>query len=345
MEFPNFIKANKHASTHREKANTSGTILEDFSQYKDIDPSLHKYFFDHQFKIEKSGNMDYHVYARTIWEQLIGEITPDNQKSFESFENSMIIGLHNIDMTPHVYDHVTESLAGLIAKYQKSVKNVALWSTGDVEATGYQIEKINRSKIIMSYYKALKSELPKEEAGKIMREKTSYMVADNKFKGLAEYSLNAIEKNPNEKIKIVILEDSRGNFDKAPRVLAEALGDKASQVEIIPIWATYSREGQQAESKAVSSYDATTNLIKQKENLNAINTFRNLLDENRFGPIFEGAHVFVDFDGVVGNNISMRDEQAKVIYNALMTATISNTGLTEKEISEDIKSKINSLEK
>lgn len=235
MEFPNFLKANKHASAHREKANASGAGQVDLEQFENIDPVIHKYFFDHQFKVEKGGNMDYHTYARTMWEQLIGDITPQNQKSFESFESSMILSLHNIDMEPHVYKHVTENLAGLISKYQKSVKNVALWSTGDVEATGYQVEKINKSNIIKFYYQALKAELPKEEASSILREQTSYMVADNKFKGLAEYAKNALEKNPDEKLKIVIIEDSRGNFEKASKSLGEALGDKASQIEIAPI--------------------------------------------------------------------------------------------------------------
>jgi hypothetical protein len=345
MEFKNFIKARNQAKEHKQKAE-QGAKVENEQKFTDIDPKIFKYFFDHQYKIEKGaastgkGGMDYHIYARRMWEELIGDVNPENQEFFNQFENSMILGLHKIDMEPLVYEHVVQSLAELVKKYQKNLKHLALWSTGDVEGTGYQVGKVDSSKIVQAFKKALKTELPKGQAGEVMKEKTSFLVLDNKLQALVQYATKALETNHDEKLKIVIIEDSRKNFEKVQNALVGELGDKYKQVELIPIWATYSREGQQAEKKASSSPDEKSSLKIQKEYLNAINSFDELLDTDRFESIFKDAHVFVDFDGVIGNNIQMREEQAKAIYGALMQAAISSTGLTEQELVEKMKSKI-----
>lgn len=345
MQFKNFFDAAGHAESNRQKAESGATV--ERQQFGSIDPALFKYFFDLQVNLEKereSGgeNMNYHTYARRMWEKLIGDINPQNEEFFHQFENTMILGLHKIDMKPMVYEHVTEQLAALVKQYKESIKHLALWSTGDVEATGYQVGKVSSSGIIKGFSKALKNELPEGTVGEFMKEKTSYLVADNKFKAFTEYVTEALNKHHDEEIKIVIIEDSRKNFDKAREALVKDLGEKASKVQIIPIWVTYSREGQQAEKKALSP-DEKLKLEKQKVNLNAINSFKDLLNTKHFESIFKDAHVFVDFDGVIGDNISMREEQARATYDALMGAVISNTGMTEQEIINKMKSKIQTL--
>lgn len=345
MEFKNFLEARKHAKEHKQKAK-QGAEVENRQKFMDIDLKIFKYFFDHQYKIEKGaeatgkGGMDYHVYARRMWEELIGDINSENQEFFQQFENTMIANLHGIDMQPLVYEHVVQSLAELVKKYQKNIKHISLWSTGDVEGTGYQVGKVETSKIVQAFHKALKIELPREQVGKIMKEQTSFFVLDNKLQALVQYATKALETNNDEKLKIVVIEDSRKNFEKVRNALANELGEKYKQVELVPIWATYSREGQQAEKKASSSPDEKSSLEKQKGELNAINSFEELLDTNRFESILKDAHVFVDFDGVIGDNIQMREEQAKTIYNALMQPAILSTGLTEQELVEKIKNKI-----
>jgi hypothetical protein len=345
MQFKNFIEARKQAKEHKQKAE-KGAEVGNGQKFGNMDPVIFKYFFDHQYKIEKGaaatgkGGMDYHIYARKMWEELIGDINSENQEFFNQFENTMILGLHKIDMEPLVYEHVAQSLTELVKKYQNNIKHIALWSTGDVEGTGYQVGKVESSKIVQAFHKALKIELPREQVGKIMKEQTSFFVLDNKLQALVQYATEALETNQGEKLKIVVIEDSRKNFEKVQNALVGELGDKYKQVELIPIWATYSREGQQAEKKASSSPDEKSSFKIQKEYLNAINSFDELLDTDRFESIFKDAHVFVDFDGVIGDNIQMREEQAKAIYSTLMRNAILSTGLTEQELVEKMKSKI-----
>ncbi len=344
MQFK-FPEAMRHFKEEKKKAREkaspdTGPKIE----AKDIDPVIYKYFFDHQGKVEKVGEkkktgMNYNVYAERMWEELVGDINGDNQNLFEQFKNSLILSLHNIDMSILVYPHVAESMVALVKKYQNKIKHIALWSTGDVEATGYQVGKINSSKIISAYHKALKKVLPeKGEAQRIMQEETSYMVADRKFESFIEYIQQALEKNGGNELKVVMIEDSRKNFDKAVSVMTEVLGEKIKQVKFIPIWAMYSREGQQAEKSGESGLESRV------ADLNAIRSFDDLLDD-RFSNILEGAHLFVDFDGVIGDNVVMRDEQAKATYRALLGPALSSTGLDEKELVARIKSRITNLGK
>ncbi|MFA6000225.1 MAG: hypothetical protein WC783_04620 [Candidatus Paceibacterota bacterium] len=342
MQFRNFSEAHRHAKDNKRKAEPGAE--REGGQFASVDPKIFKYFFDHQSKIEKEGErvgsgMDYHLYARNLWEDLIGEIDQENEELFQQFKNTMIVGLHEIDMRPMVYGHVQENLAQLVRQYIGLIRHIALWSTGDVEATGYQVGKISSSQIIKDFHKALKAELPNGQAGDFMREKTSYFVADNKFASLSNYVVGEIDKNPNKDLKIVIIEDSKKNFDKVKETLARNLGEYASRVQVIPIWVTYSREGTQDEEKAVTP-EEKDKLAETKSTLNAIHSFAELLDEPRFGSVLQDAHVFVDFDGVIGNNIAMREEQARVIYGALMNAGIKATGLSEKELVEKIKDNI-----
>jgi hypothetical protein len=343
MQFKNFFEAAGHAKANRQKAESNLT-LDRGGQFGPVDPALVKYFFDLQAKIEKEGEqsgggMDYHIFARRMWEELVGEIDQQNEKLFHQFENALIFGLHSIDMKPLVYEHVTEQLAALIKQYKESIKHLALWSTGDVTVTGYQAGKINSSGIIKRFSKTLQAELPEGQVGEFMKEKTSYMVADNKFKAFTEYATEALRKNPDENLKIVIVEDSKKNFDKAREYLEKDLGEKATKVQIIPVWVTYSREGKLDEAKAISP-DEKQKLEELKISLNSINDFGELLNTERFGDILKDAHLFVDFDGVIGSNIPMREEQAKVTYGALMQTAILSTGSTEQELVEKMKSRI-----
>ncbi len=346
MKFGNIFEAYGHLKDKKREVKNAEQVQE----FNGIDPAVFKTFFELQVKLEKEGaamggGMDYHAYARRMWTDLVGPIDENSETSFKQFEDALISGLHDIDMRPNVYEHVTENMVALIRQYQDRIKNTAIWSTGDVESTAYQVGKIESSEIVKSYHRALKDATSKEETKDIIKEKTSYLVADEKFQALAQYVEGVFTKNSEEKVKIVIVEDSRGNFKKVEDTLAKVFGERASQIEVVPIWVTYSREGKQAEEKAAASDEARDALAQEKVKLNAVDSFAELLDESRFGDKFEGAHVFVDFDGVVGNNIKMRDEQARVTYNALMSAATKLTGKKEEELLGTIKSKISNSSK
>ena len=330
MEFHHFLKARKYANSKKLEAGSdfsnTGTKDEQFSEPKEV---LYRYIFALQSRLETINpkGMEYHVYAENMWSELIDNnpISEEDKPIFKKFENSIIRNLHNIDMQSHVYEHVKENISHLIEQYQKSVKNIALWSTGDVEPTGYQIRKIDSSKIINDYYKELKSKGLSTD----FKDKTSYLVADNKFDSISSYVNKVLESNPGEKIKIVLIEDSVSNFKKVKDVLQ----NRSDKIEIIPIWASYSREGIRMTKEAEVS-GQTEVFNTEKEKLNSINSFEDLRNSEKFGPIFDGAHVFVDFDGVIGNNVSMRLEQAKVVHNALMTAYLEKHPTTTKEDAE-----------
>lgn len=347
MEFRNFSEAKKHLLAKKKEAENMGTLDNPATESLVIDPVIFKYFFDLQGAIEKSGTangagMDYHLYAREMWNKLVGDITPETQIIFDQFESVLISGLHNIDMTEHTYEHVTSSLASLIDKYQNSVAHVSLWSTGDVESTAYQVGKILKSKIVQLYHKALKSVLSKEEVAETIKHKTSFSVADNKFLDLTEHVKKQLEKSSSEKIKVVIIEDSVGNFDKAKKALITSLGENYSKVEIYPIWVTYSREGIQLKEKVETSPEAATKLASHTKDFNAINDFSELLDADRFGDMFRDAHLFVDFDGVIGNNITMRNAQGAATYKAFIESAKKATGMNEEDLVNSIKKKIES---
>ncbi len=300
-----------------------------------VSPEMHDYTFQLQSQVEKEGDMDYHKYAAEMWGHVTGE--KDGGDGFSAFESAMIRGLHGINMQELVEPSLTSSMPDLVATYKDDIASIAIWSTGDVAATGYQAGKIDNSQILRHFMHSI----PKEERGRFVREKTAYMVADNKFDRLSEYAQSALEKNPDGHLKLVVIEDSVGNFSKVRKALDEKLGNKGGQVEVVPVWFSASREGRNARAKveALKQYGDTVGYEKareeldaQREALHAIDSFDELLDKERFGDIFMDGHVFVDFDGVIGDNIRMRDAQAKVIYNSLLQGMSVKTGKAPEEL-------------
>lgn len=312
----NFLDAQSRARAKRE---TTGEKIPNVEAGDiAVDPKLFDYIFKLQGKIEKGGAMDYHLYAREMWKDLVGSVPEEASDGFAYFEHAMIERLNGIDMQKHVYPEVRENLPTLLEQYGDSVKNVAIWSTGDVEATGYQVTKIARSRVIPEFYKALlEKKETREEAKEMMREKTSYIVDDNKLERFGSYMLELVRKYPGEKIKAVIVEDSVKNFERAREAVRTYCGEDASNVEVLPIWALYSREGQSARAKAERE-GRQDEFNREKESLNGIESFKDLLDKPRFEKIFDGAYVFVDFDGVIGNNVTMREDQARAIAGSLV---------------------------
>lgn len=281
---------------------------------------LFTYIFDLQARCEKTGTMNYHTYADMMWRELLGADPDHAPDLYKQFEADLIAGLQDIDMSTLVYEHVIESLNKLIETYLPRVKKIFLWSTGDVSSTGYQVIKINRSHIVEKFYRSLLGKAKKD--GVIPRilldEKAEYLVADNKFTSLGDV-VRDMNLNSSEGQTIVIIDDSVNNFQKASDILYTQL--PTQPFTVIPIWAVYSREGLTAKKNLQPNEFA-----QKKEKLNGIESFAELLDEDRFGTIFNNAIVLVDFDGVIGDNIKMRDEQAYAIYRALLQAEHSLKG-------------------
>ena len=311
-------------------------------------PDLSKYFFELQSEVEKEGDMDYNKYATRLWEKFMENEQTDSV-GFDNFRGQMITGLHGIDMSKMLAPDISDTMPELVAKNRGRIKSLNIWSTGDVAATGYQDAKISKSGIVRTLISNLQEVGDdRDERHNFIRDTTNYIVADDKFEKLAAF-VEAHEKDDetgaplkveaHEKddetgppLKIVIIEDSSGNFEKVDKLLKEKID--AGKVVIKEIWFTGSREGREAQKKvdklvedgSEEAEDAVEELKKKKKDFNSIETFDELLDEDRFGTIFDGAHVMVDFDGVIGDNVTMREHQAEVIYNALLRGAAAETG-------------------
>jgi len=363
-----------------------------------------KTFFDYCFKlqgdIEKSQQkvlvqpgqpekgMDYRIYAEKMWNDILGE-APQGV-GFESFRSTLVGNLHAIDMTKHTYKELEKALPAFVEKYSDSVEHITLWSTGDVVATGYQAQKIHSAGIVQKFFRSVMNAFGKDESSiqrvrESFKEKTSYMVADNKDAALVEYveqhftkssvstqehaaspdsartdktpvqgdampvraaAVPSWEARRNDRMKIVIIEDSLKSFERVRKAIHDKLGASvAAQVDIVPIWAVYSREGQNTLAKAKKE-DSMHEFEHTLRVHNAIDSWNDLLDEQRFKPLLEGAHVFVDFDGVIGNNITMRNDQAKATLSALvhgMKELPQWAGKSDTEISAFVAKKLEAV--
>ena len=308
-------------------------------------PDLSKYFFELQSEVEKEGDMDYNKYATRLWEKFMENEQTDSV-GFDNFRGQMITGLHGIDMSKMLAPDISDTMPELVAKNRGRIKSLNIWSTGDVTATGYQDAKISKSGIVRTLISNLQEVGDdRDERHNFIRDTTNYIVADDKFEKLAAF----VEAHENDDetgapLKIVIIEDSSGNFEKVDKLLKEKID--AGKVVIKEIWFTGSREGREAQKKIdklvedgskeglsaseklelkKQALSASEELEKKKQDFNSIETFKELLDEKRFGTIFDGAHVMVDFDGVIGDNVTMREHQAEVIYNALLRGAATET--------------------
>lgn len=271
---------------------------------------LYKNIFALQEQIEKEGGMDYRKYAQRFWGKMTGDDASVNSKLFRIFESDLIRGLHDIPMRELVYEHVLRAMPALVEQYKNSIAHLSLWSKGDVSATGYQDAKIGSSGILHKFIREVAKQIPKENRRIFLEQKTSYDVADDKFKNLVHHVEQSLQTS-GDKVKVVIIEDSYKNFETAKLEIEYKLGKEIMRrVDIEPIWAVYSREGINAQAKEGISDDA---FREKYAIMRPIKSFEELTDKAKFSNLFKGAHVFLDFDGVVADNFRMRDAQANII--------------------------------
>ena len=316
MRFKSPLEAGRHAKGKREEITPNSPDMDGRVRHIETierDSPTYKYIFTLQEEIGESGATDYHEYARRFWRNIAGENAKPDSEPFRMFEHNLIAGLHDIPMRELVYKHVLQAMPTLIEKYHDSIKHLSLWSKGDVSATGYQTAKIESSRIAHEFMREVARQIPQETRRSFLEQKTSYDIADDKFQDLVGHIGEALGAS-NGKIKVVIIEDSYKNFAAAKQAIRDSLGDKAAErVDVEPIWVVYSREGiNMREKEGVSMKDFKEKYAKVRP----IESFEELIDEARFEELFKDAHVFVDFDGVIGDNLRMRDAQANVTLTA-----------------------------
>jgi len=336
MNPENFSEARAHALRKHEEAETKIPSKEGAERHElsETDPEF-SYIFKLQAAIESEGEMDYHKFANRAWHEVTQRGPSENPQEFGIFENNMISGLHKIPMREGRLRYPNKkNLQELGQKYGDRVKGLIMWSSGDTESTGYQPGKISRSRTIEDFYKGLVTTKSRENAKRFMRDKTSYMVGGDKLERLRQYISALQEKDPEGKIKIVVVEDLRRNLEEARKIAA---GFDPNKVKFVPIWAAYSREGQKVRAQSAEQ------LRISKEKLNGIDSFGELGNEKKFGEILDGAHIFVDFDGVISDNIEMRREQAAAIYSSLLQGASKALGKSPEEVIPLIRQNIETI--
>jgi hypothetical protein len=314
MRFESYGAAGKHAAEKKESL-AQGPERNFSIPHFAIGPEFPEYMMDLYMKIESEGAVDYGKFAKEMWEYLTGEPAGYENSYFREFEHGMIRDLHGIDISKLMYPHVKESLPELISRWSESVHKVMLWSIGDVSGTGYQVQKIRSSGIVPQFMRNLSAELGSEKARAFLEKKTEYMVDDDKFDRLGEYLAREL---PQGEVKIVIIEDSPENFEKARNAVRARFGAAADRIQIIPIWAVYSFRGKKEEAKAKTP-EAQAAFWEKKHALHAINSFEELLDDKHKG-LMKDAYLLVDFDGVIGNNAEMRKKETEAVYNNFIHA-------------------------
>ncbi len=287
---------------HYPEANAEREIPQDFIEY----------IFTLQGKIEKSGGMDYHRYARELWARYVSEdaVTLESEQ-FKIFDADIVAALARIEMSELVYGDIEKNMPTLIRELERTVDKVMLWSTGDVDATGYQVLKIKRSGIVSDTYAAVKKTLGHQYGKDLFRERTEYMVSTDKFAKLREYLLGKRESGATS-VKIGVIEDSLGNIEKVKQLVREIFGDNG---EVVPVWAAYSREGKQI-MKRMKAEGKERGFVQLCRENNAIARFSDVLQPQHLSML-SGAELLVDFDGVIGDNMKMRDAQAQAIYGVV----------------------------
>ncbi len=263
-----------------------------------IPDEIFDFFFDLQKQIESEGKMDYYEYARRLWRHFFPGRKMEGQ-IYDQFQSELIIGLHRIEMKALIYDHVDNNLDQLVEKLYTRLRKIILWSTGDTESTGYQVRKIERSRIIRKFLRALKPIIPdRKERYESIDEKTEYFVADDKIELLA----NHLEIE--DVSKLVVIEDSLSNLSKVQKV-ADTVG-----VDFVPVWTLYSRSAIEMKNRDPYKYENC------KRNNNGINSFDEILHLDGL----TGVDLVIDFDGVLSDHVKMRNLQAQVKWNAIKKA-------------------------
>lgn len=285
--------------------------------HSEIPEDVFTLFFTLQAECEKNGTMNYREYVSRLWQEAFGNDCRPEGAPYQQFEANIVRGLHSIPMNDLVYDDIrgTEKMRELIrALYDKAVA-VLLWSAGDNESTGYQDAKISSSRTVHDFIKGMRDEGHIQDI-----KKTKYLVGDKKFDLLRTY-LEEKKSRGEDFIKLSVIEDSRKNIDAVTALAKEIFGD---QGEAIPVWATYSREGKKEREKNAEKFAA------EKARYNGIDSFSELVSAD-WQERLKGTELLVDFDGVIVDNVRMRNAQAQVKWQSILEAARS-LGISENQL-------------
>lgn len=264
-----------------------------------VPPDASERFFRIQEEIEadlQRGGMNYFRFSRQLWEAFLGGEPDVESPEYKEFEAIVVVGLQRFTTKGLIYPEIEADLSSVLEQVYPQVERLALWSRGDTTHTGYQLSKLTLSGLQNKWLRALISKFGRTEAKKLIQEKTSILIGEEK-----NLALEKMIQEPGV-VKLLVVEDSLNNL-ATTRELARKHG-----LPHTGLWAAYSREGKKIlGTQKYQEAEAQWTVLHSPAELVSC-----ALDSD-----LQNATVVIDFDGVLGNNVWMREQQSRVFWTAI----------------------------
>lgn len=305
------------------------------------------------YKISRSmqgaegGWKDFSQFGRIIWQRILKREAEGPE--FEKFNKGLIGQFLRVDYKDIVYPGTSANISGFIKNNRNRVRHLAIWTMGDVSYTGYQMSKAESTGLLPDIYQQL-STIGEKERSEFFDKKTIIMVDDDKFARLESLLAKLLqEKNQDgapRPVKLVIVEDTRENFKKAELArdrVCEKCGVNQHAIEVVPVWAAYSRKAKKEEEKAKSAGAGETEKFSRlKRELNSIESLSELSGE-KFNGVMEGATVLLDMDGVLLDERKTREAIGKIMFNAAVSELVSSKNMGAADAEEELKNLVKNI--
>lgn len=285
--------------------------IREHSHFESVHQALYKIFFDLQSQIEReakdTGVISYIRYAELLWAKL-GQSKDDPR--YAEFQSALVREMKHVPMSDLV-DRALQYPDQLRALLQLP-GSIALWTTGDASVTKYQRWKVLQSRVGENIQSVMGDDFPssltprsflKDGAAAAERGRIVSIVADDKMESLRNHLRTS---RPS---KVVVIEDSRKNIDTVRKLVAEI----DPSITVHSAWYTSTREGSELrKSDEVAFAEAAGKY-------SGISSMAELLDARERIQPDDQTLWLVDFDGVVADNIAMRERQMEAKMSAIQS--------------------------
>lgn len=212
-----------------------------------------------------------------------------------------------IKMDDTIYHDLASHVIVPFSDIAKRVDGLAIWSSGD---PAYQPKKIALSGIEKLVDIAKEEQ---EQSGRsVFTESVISQKKDAEIPGLLKrfYDALSAEKKPS-RIKVIIYDDSVGNFEKADKYIKEFEDAQGIKVEREYIFAKVGRVTEEKETEQKE--------MQVRERFPFLKTITDVSElANSLSPSEAPTLVMLDFDGALSDNRLMRARQAHIAYKHIM---------------------------
>ncbi|GEM_PF-6669818 len=310
-------QAFRHAAKMRKDVksgiNEAGT--EEIDDVRPDDAALVSDFFKH----ERSGipYTNYPQFALTLWTTVLDQASDDPE--YQDFQQRLIRAALDVDTGAFMYADAQQALPALLEKYGDMVEKFGLWSKGDVFLTGFQMQKIVKSRIlhkVFGHYKGI-------QGGRtLLKEKAFFVVDEDKHLQAREMLEERIRREPEKMLKVVVIDDVQENLEAFGELTADLSSDKGTAIEFVPILV-----------------DRNPRPNGKPSDMLTIRSFSELLDAD-MESLFAGATVFVDYDGVLSNNELQTKAHTELVFRTLVNFVSQKNNLDSSRSAEIVRQRI-----